>query len=212
MPKGIVILDFDEFEGAVVYFKFPEDLEIDDKYLQQITISHNFVSSIMVQRDDTINTISFYNEETGKTIILFLTLLEDGQDYYEIIKQIDKIFFEDLSDNEIFSKLRDMFQLSFSVFKVREQVMLKLANEVSDLKSFEHDIKHRIEKMVEICEEPKTLILMNLIFAGKVVKEELYSKIKDKISEKSFERTLKLLMEKNLIKYYPKTDMLRITF
>jgi hypothetical protein len=110
MPLGIVIVEFDRFEGGEVFFKYPEEFEVDDKYIQQITISHNFVSSIMITRDNTINALSFYNEEHGKTFIIFLNSREDGQDYYEIIKQLDSILLKNLPEKVLFEELINLYR------------------------------------------------------------------------------------------------------
>lgn len=201
MPLGIVIIAFDRNLGGDIYFKYPENFEVDDKYIQQITISHNFVSSIMITKDNTVNALSYYNEEYEKTIVIFLSQREDGQDYYEIIKQLDNILQKDLSEDILFEEIINLYNLSCSIINVREEVMLKFANEISEMKGIEHDFRKRINKIFELCQNTEIKILLALTLKEPQTINELYAThIKGKRT--LFNNALQRLIDKKLIKKY----------
>lgn len=210
MPEGLVIIEFDDFEGAKISFKYPEEFDVEDKYVQQINISHNFISSIMLNKDDTINAISYYNEEHLKTVVLFLKQREDGQDYYEIIRQLDDVFLRELADGEKEAELRRIYDLSTSIINVREQVLVKQANELADVKSELHEYKLRLEEMMNVCTDPEMCILIALTLVEQEKKEELLNMI-PLDDQKKFEGALDNLVMKDLIKIYKNTNV-RINF
>jgi hypothetical protein len=208
MPLGIVIVEFDRNIGGEIFFKHPEEFEVDDKYIQQITISHNFVSSIMITRDNVINALSFYNEEHEKTFVIFLNQREDGQDYYEIIKQLDGILLKDLPEEVLFEEIKDLYNLSCSIINVREEVMLKFANEISEMKGIEHDFRKRLEKLMEISQNTEIKILLALTLKESQTINELYAtEIKGKRT--TFNNALDRLIEKKLVRKF-NNDTVRI--
>ncbi len=72
LPIGLVIIEWDTFQGATEFFKYPPDFnQISNDNVQQIQISHNFISSVMFHRDDEVNVISYYNDVHKKVIALF---------------------------------------------------------------------------------------------------------------------------------------------
>ena len=50
MPNGIFLINWDVVEGGTIYLKYPETLEIPDPVVQQITISHNLLNLILLQK------------------------------------------------------------------------------------------------------------------------------------------------------------------
>jgi hypothetical protein len=203
MPSGLAIIKFDEFEGAKPHFVYPPEFEVDDKYIQQIQISHNFISSIMVHEYGKLNAISYYNEDHGKTIVLFLSKMEDGQDYYEIINQLDQALSKDLPEEQIFENVVRIYRLSFSVFKVREEVLMKLAEECSSLKGIEHDFRKRCERMLTELEDEKIntgeMKIILALMLNEQIKTQALLKL-TKIDRAEFYILIKSLEDKKLIK------------
>ena len=213
MPQGIIILKFDQFEGAVISFQHPTEFEIDDKYLQQIHISHNFISSIMVSEYDNsqVNAISHYNEETLNTVILFLTKYEDGQDFYEVINQANDIISNDSISKENREKeLKRMFGLSMSLIGVRDTVMLKLANEASNSMMIIHDFNKRLERVMKINNSTEVAILLSLCLNETQKPKDLFQQVKGKKKHSTFLNALKNLVKLDLIK--KKKGIIQINF
>jgi len=214
MPEGLAIINFDEFEGAKLYFTYPPEYEVDDKYVQQIQISHNFISSIMVHEYGKMNAISYYNDDHGKTVVLFLNKMEDGQDYYEIINQLDQALSKDVPEEQIFEDVVRIYRLSFSVFKVREEVLMKLAEECSSLKGVEHDFRKRCERIMNELEEEKLstgeIKIILALMLNEQIKTQALMKL-TKIDRAEFYTLIKSLEEKKLVKRL-KTGMTIINF
>lgn len=213
MPQGIIILEFDQYEGAVISFKHPAEFDIDDKYLQQIHISHNFISSIMVSEynNSQVNAISHYNEETLKTVILFLTKYEDGQDFYEVINQANEIISNpSISKEHVEEELKRMFELSMSLIGVRDIVMLKLANEASNAKMIIHDFNKRLDRVLKINNSTEVAILLSLCLNDTQKTKELFQQVKGKKKHSTFLNALKNLEKMELIRN--KKGIIQINF
>lgn len=215
MPQGIIILKFDQFEGAVISFKHPSDFEIDDKYLQQIHISHNFISSIMVSEygsvPNKVNAISHYNEETLKTVILFLKKYEDGQDFYEVINTANEIINNpSISKEHSEEELKRMFELSLSFVGARDTVMLKLANEASNSMMIIYDFKKRLELVLGINNSTEVAILLSLCLNDTQKTKDLFQKVKGKKKYSTFLNALTNLEKKKLIR--KKKGIIQINF
>ena len=82
MPAGIFLIKWDEVIGGTIYMRYPEDLEIPDPIVQQITISHNFTESHIITEEKQWNSVSYYNEQKEMIIVLVLnpSSLDDGND------------------------------------------------------------------------------------------------------------------------------------
>ena len=55
MPQGLVLISWDEYEGAQIAFKEPASLEIPEPIIQHIQISHNLISSWMITQEEGFN-------------------------------------------------------------------------------------------------------------------------------------------------------------
>ncbi|MCK4481168.1 MAG: hypothetical protein KAV01_11615, partial [Candidatus Lokiarchaeota archaeon] len=86
MPNGIFLIRWDEVEGGMIYLKYPEDLEISNPAVQQITISHNFTESYIITEEKNWKSVSYYNENKEIIIVLVLSRYDDGDDYLEILE------------------------------------------------------------------------------------------------------------------------------
>ncbi|MHA1340781.1 MAG: hypothetical protein ACTSRZ_12180 [Promethearchaeota archaeon] len=206
MPLGIVILEFDPFEGNTIYYKYPEDFEVSENYLQQIAISHNFISSILLNRDENINALSFYNGEYKKTVIIFLSQNEDAQDFYETIRQLDNLFLKKKPKEDIIEEIQNIFKFSQSITNVKHEVLVKFANELSEAKSREDDYRRRLEKIFELCDDntytPIDIkILIALTLKDFQTKNELFT-TRIRGTKTDFEKSLEKLQKKGLIKVF----------
>ena len=149
MPSGIFLIKWDEVLGGTIYMRYPEDLEIPDPVVQQITISHNFTESYIITEEKQWNSVSYYNE--NKEIIIVLVLrgrYEDGNDYLELLEEFNKELDKDTQEEKLKKRLETMFNLSLDAFRVTDQVITKLSNEVAYLKTKEYDWEVKFEKVL----------------------------------------------------------------
>ncbi|MHA1563059.1 MAG: hypothetical protein ACTSPA_13155, partial [Promethearchaeota archaeon] len=129
MPEGIFIIDWDEYEGGVISLKYPENLDIPANFVQLLQISHSFNPGIMNIKEEGFNGLSLGNEELQKVTVLVLTRFEDAEDFKEILSLINDVVAKHSGDN-LLEEIERLFMTSQSVFKAREAVLNKLANEV----------------------------------------------------------------------------------
>ena len=147
MPTGIFLIKWDEIIGGTVYMRYPEDLEIPNPIVQQITISHNFTESYIITKEKQWNSVSYYNENKEMIIVLILGIYDDGKDYLELLedfhKELDKEFKEDM----LKIRLETMFISSLEAFRTTDAVITKLSNEVAFLRTKEYDFEERFKKI-----------------------------------------------------------------
>jgi hypothetical protein len=190
MPEGIFIIDWDEYEGGVISLKYPADLDIPENFVQLLQISHSFNPGIMNIKEEDFNGLSLGNEELQKVTVLILTKFEDAEDFKEILSLINDVVAKH-SDDDLLEEIERLFMTSKSVFKAREAVLNKLANEVNSLKNTEIDIRQSIDWFIRHEEKSqKNKILFILLRYGPLYEEEI-----EKYSDLSNEDLLKYLKE-----------------
>ncbi|MHA1473674.1 MAG: hypothetical protein ACTSQ5_00660 [Promethearchaeota archaeon] len=190
MPEGIFIIDWDEYEGGVISLKYPENLDIPANFVQLLQISHSFNPGIMNIKEEGFNGLSLGNEELQKVTVLVLTRFEDAEDFKEILSLINDVVAKHSGDN-LLEEIERLFMTSQSVFKAREAVLNKLANEVNSLKNIEIDIRQSMDWFIRHeTNSPKKKILFILLRYGPLILEEI-----EKYSEFSHEDLLKYLEE-----------------
>lgn len=165
MPEGIVIIDWDEFEGGVISFKYP-DIEIPSNLVQLLQISHSFNPGLITIQETDFHALSIGNEDLQKVIVLILNKFEDASDFTEIIFTINKSVSDHSDSKKLENELTRIFGLSQSVFKAREAVLTKLANEVTDLKNREIDLKLSLEWLLLHESTPENMIILVLLRYG----------------------------------------------
>lgn len=190
MPEGIFIIDWDAYEGGVISLKYPVDLEIPVNFVQLLQISHSFNPGIMNIKEEDFNGLSLGNEELQKVTVLVLTKFEDAEDFKEILSLINDVVARH-ADDDLLEEVEKLFRTSQTVFKAREQVLNKLANEVNSLKNTEIDIRQSIDWFIRHeTNFPKKKILFILLRHGPLIVEEI-----EKYSDLSHEDLIKYLEE-----------------
>ncbi|MFX0104844.1 MAG: hypothetical protein ACFE75_05085 [Candidatus Hodarchaeota archaeon] len=139
MPNGIFLIRWDEVEGGLIYLKYPEDLEIPNPVVQQITISHNFTESYIITEEKNWNSVSYYNENKEMIIVLVLSKYDDGNDYLEILEKFNQEIDKETEENKLKKQIETMFHISLDAFRTTDEVITKLSNEVAYLKTKEYD-------------------------------------------------------------------------
>lgn len=134
------MIEFDEFEGAMVSLKYPEEIDIPINAIQQIHVSHTFSPGIIFLREQNLNAVTYGNEENAKIVVLLLDKYEDGEDFREIVAVLNDILREIEDPDVLSSELERIYTMSQHVFKAREAVLDKMAKEIQELKNKELDI------------------------------------------------------------------------
>jgi len=149
LTLGILIISWDEFEGGFVSYKYPEGLEVPENLIQLLQISHTFNPGAITLQEKEFHALSIGNEVLQKVIVLILEEFEDASDFNEIIENMSAAVSKFQEDSELHNELRHLYNLSQSVFKAREAVLTKLANEVTELKNHEIDINQSLEWLIQ---------------------------------------------------------------
>ena len=197
MPVGIFLIRWDEVEGGLIYMKYPEDLEIPDPVVQQITITHNFTESYIITEEQNWNSISYYNENKEMTIVLVLSKYDDGNDYKEILEKFNQQIDKENDEEKLEKGLKTMFHISLDAFRTTDEVISKLSNEVAFLKTKEYDYGVKFEKITNSNQlSVKSKILFLLVINESLTLEELKKSIK---TSKGWLLSVLKTLEKNKI-------------
>lgn len=166
MPRGIVIIDWDAFEGGIISYKYPETLEVPTNLVQLLQISHTFSEGLLTIKDGQFHAVSVGNEPLQKVIVLILSEFEDENDFFDIVNTMNSVVTDVQDDTQLQSQLVRVFKLSQSVFKARDAVLTKLAEEITELKNKEIDIRQSLEWLIRHEESIEKLIIFLLLRYG----------------------------------------------
>ena len=205
MPNGIFLIRWDEVEGGMIYLKYPEDLEILNPVVQQITISHNFTESYIITEEKNWNSVSYYNENKEIIVVLVLSRYDDGNDYLEILEKFNEEI-DKLSDEEkLKENLEAMFHISLDAFRTTDEVITKLSNQVAYLKTREYDFEVKfdfITKSNHLSVKSKFLFLLAIKDTATI---EDFEKV-IKTSKRWFFSVLETLIRNEIVGYNSKKD------
>ena len=114
MPDGLIIMKYDERSGIDIMAKYPEEkLKISNKTLMHILNLHEFskqpgIASLTIQN---INFVTYYSgSETDFFFILMLNMLEDPEDYENVLEDVSQIVLENIGKNKIIEMLPSLFK------------------------------------------------------------------------------------------------------
>ncbi|MEE9378190.1 MAG: hypothetical protein V3V33_09150 [Candidatus Lokiarchaeia archaeon] len=206
MPNGIFLIRWDEVEGGMIYLKYPEDLEIPNPVVQQITISHNFTESHIITEEKNWNSVSYYNENKEIIIVLVLSQYDDGKDYIKILEKFSEEIDKETNEQKLKEHLETMFHISLDAFRTTDEVITKLSNEVAYLKTREYDFEVKfdfITKSNHLSVKSKILFLL-------AIKDSATIKDFEKIiqtSKRWFFSVLETLVKNKVVGYDPKNDI-----
>jgi len=208
MPMGIFLIKWDEVIGGTIYMRHPEDLEIPDPIVQQITISHNFTESHIITEEKQWNSVSYYNEKKEMIIVLVLkpSSLDDGNDYLELLEDFNKEIDKELKEETLRSHLETMFRSSLEAFQTTDAVITKLSNEVALLRTKEYDIEERFKKIQNSNHLPVKSKIMFLLAVNDGLSFEV---IKNSVntSTKWLKSVLETLVKNKIVGYNSNQDV-----
>ncbi|MFX0081650.1 MAG: hypothetical protein ACFE94_07850 [Candidatus Hodarchaeota archaeon] len=202
------MIKWDEVIGGTVYMRYPEDLEIPDPIVQQITISHNFTESHIITEEKDWNSVSYYNENKEMIIVLVLkpSSLDDGNDYIELLEDFNKELDKELNEDTLKIRLETMFSASLEAFQTTDAVIYKLSNEVALLRTKEYDIEERFKKVQNSDHLP---VKSKILFILAVNDGLSFEKIKNSVntSNKWLKSVLETLVKTKVIGYNSNQDL-----
>jgi hypothetical protein len=205
MPVGIFLIRWDEVEGGIIYLKFPEDLEIPNPVVQQITISHNFTESYIITEEKNWNSVSYYNENKEIIVVLVLSKFDDGNDYLEILEKFNTEIDKLTEEEKLKENLEAMFHISLDAFRTTDEVITKLSNEVALLKTREYDYDIKFDFITKTNHLPvKSKILFLLAIKDSVKLEDFKTVIKTK--KQWLLSVLETLVKNKVIEYNSEND------
>lgn len=206
MPTGIFLIKWDEIIGGTVYMRYPEDLEIPDPIVQQITISHNFTESYIITKEKQWNSVSYYNENKEMIIVLILGIYDDGKDYLELLEDFNKELDKEFKVDMLKIRLETMFSSSLEAFRTTDAVITKLSNEVAFLRTKEYDFEERFKKIQNSDHlHVKSKILFLLAINDGLSLEEIKNSVNT--STKWLKSVLETLVKNKVVGYNSNQDV-----
>ena len=193
------LIKWDVIEGGAIHLQYPTDLDIPINIVQQIQISHNFIESYIAIKELNWNSISYYNEKTETIIVLILDKYADSSDYMIVIEDFNKVLEKNLSKDKLLEQLKKA--MNTDVFRTKDEVIVKLSNEVAQLSMKEYDYERKIEKLSKHDFLPvKSRILILLAMNSELSIKELRKSINT--SKKCLESVIETLEKNEIICLY----------
>lgn len=206
MPNGIFLIRWDEVEGGLIYLKYPENLEIPNPVVQQITISHNFTESYIITEEKNWNSVSYYNENKEMIIVLVLSRYDDGNDYLEILEKFNQEIDKETEEKKLKEHLETMFHISLDAFRTTDEVITKLSNEVAFLKTREYDYEVKFDAITKSNHlSVKSKILFLLAVNDSLTLQDFEKSIKT--SKRWLFNVLETLIKNDVVGYNSKKDI-----
>jgi len=203
------LIKWDQIEGGAIHLQYPTDLDIPVNIVQQIQISHNFIESYIAIKELNWNSISYYNEKTETIIVLILDKYADSSDYMVVIEDFNKELEKNLSNDKLLDQLKEA--MNTDVFRTKDEVIVKLSNDVADLRMKEYDYERKLENLAKIEFLPvKSRILILLAMNSELSIKEIRKSIKT--SKKWLETVLETLEKNEMIGFDNKKDAYFLIF
>ncbi|MFW9822550.1 MAG: hypothetical protein ACFFE4_06430 [Candidatus Thorarchaeota archaeon] len=210
MPTGVFLIKWDEVIGGTVYLRYPEDLEIPDPIVQQITISHNFTESYIITEEKEWNSVSYYNDNKEMIIVLVLSRYDDGNDFIppqsQVLEEFNRELDKDITEENLKLSLETLYKNSLEAYRTVEAVMTKLSKEVATLRTKEYDYEVKFNQIIKSDHLPvKSKILFLLAINEGLSFDEIKTSVKT--STNWLKSVLDTLKKNNIIGYNLQRDV-----
>jgi hypothetical protein len=114
MPDGLIVMKYDDRSGIDIKAKYPKGkMKASDKTLMHIFTLHEFIKEpgIASLTIDNINFITYYSGSgTDYFFILMLNILENPEEYEEILEKISQIILNNLEKKKYLKMLPSLFK------------------------------------------------------------------------------------------------------
>ena len=114
MPDGLIVMKYDDRIGIDIKAKYPKGkTKASDKTLMHMFTLHEFskepgIASLTI---DNTNFITYYSgSETDYFFILMLNILENPEEYEEILEKISQIILDNLEKKRYLKMLPSLFK------------------------------------------------------------------------------------------------------
>jgi len=164
IPRGLILMKWDERVGTEIIVKYPKDIEISQKTLMQIYGAHEYTgeSGMVNLMVGSLNIASYYTgQEKGYYLVLILNIEDDADAYEGGIIDVIQILLQNLSDDSYLHIIPSLFQ--------RLAIYPTLNNEQHLINVYQDEVKR--------------IILNRLRDEGVITKSELMVWLKDKYKE-----------------------------
>ena len=114
MPDGLIVMKYDDRSGIDIKATYPEGkLKTSDRTLMHIFNLHEFskepgIASLTIENT---NFVTYYSgSKTDYFFILILNILENPEDFEEILKEVSQNILENLEKNKFVEMLPLLFK------------------------------------------------------------------------------------------------------
>ncbi|MFW9895426.1 MAG: hypothetical protein ACFFD7_06450 [Candidatus Thorarchaeota archaeon] len=210
MPTGVFLIKWDEVIGGTVYMRYPENLEIPDPIVQQITISHNFTESYIITEEEQWNSVSYYNDNREMIIVLVLSRYDDGNDFIPpqspLLEEFNRELDKEITEENLKISLETLYKNSLDAYRTVEAVMTKLSKEVASLRTKEYDYEVKFDLIIKSNHlSVKSKILFLLAINEGLSFDEIKKSVKT--STNWLKNVLDTLKKNNMIGYNLQKDV-----
>lgn len=164
IPRGLILMKWDERVGTEIVIKYPEDIEISQKTLMQIYGAHEYTgeSGMVNLMVGSLNLASYYTgQEKGYYLVLILHIEDDADAYEGGMIDVLHILLQNLLDDSYVQIMPSLFR--------RLAIYPSLNNEQHLINTYQ--------------DETKRMMLNRLRDEGVIAKSELMVWFKDKYKE-----------------------------
>ncbi len=126
MPDGLIVMKYDERSGIDIKATYPKGkVKTSDRTLMHIFNLHEFsnepgIASLTIEKT---NFVTYYSgSETDYFFILILNILENPEDYEEILKEVSQNILENLEKNKFVKMLPLLFKRILNYPKNKKNV------------------------------------------------------------------------------------------
>ncbi len=113
MPEGFIVMRYDDRSGIDIKATFPEGkLQTSERTLMHIFNLHEFskepgIASLTIEKT---NFVTYYSgSQTDYFFILILNILENPEDYEEILEEVSKTILKNLKKNKYYEMLPSLY-------------------------------------------------------------------------------------------------------
>lgn len=170
MPKGIFLIEWDEYEGAVVKHQFPSSISVSPFHVQKIMMTHQMETEsnwiIHVEKD--FKAVSYLDFERGNALVFALEQFETGSDFIKVLLEMGSILLphtgEGMDGEDFDKRLEENFRMIQSIMSTKELVLINFAEQIEELKEETLDLRQKLNILMNHLDAPDKLLLFIALY------------------------------------------------